>query len=414
MKWRPAQAVILAGGRGTRLSPLTDTRPKPMIEFHSKPFLEYLIELFCDRGVRRVLLLLGYLPEVIQDYFGDGRRWGLHIEYSVTPVEDETGTRLRRAASRLDPVFLLAYADNYWPLPFEEMWNRFSASDVESQVTIYANRDGYTKDNVSVDPEGFVTVYDKGRSLPGLKGVEIGFTFLRREVLNLLPEGNVSFEKTVFPALASRRQMKAFWTEHRYYSVGDFARLGITEEFLARRPTLLVDRDGVLNRKAPRGEYVRTPGEFEWLPGSLEALRLLRDAGYRVIVISNQAGIARGFMTERDLEKVHERMHRDTERAGGKIEAVYTCPHGWDEGCECRKPRPGLLLRAQREFHLDLTRTVFVGDDKRDVEAGRAAGCPTFLVSPETSLNAYVRRHIDSGEIQIKQAKVRTLWNASL
>src|SRR3989338_7749822 len=104
---RPTQAVILAGGRGMRLRPLTDARPKPMIEFHGKPFLEYLVELVQAQGFERILLLLGYLPEAIQGYFDDGHRWGLRIEYAVSAVDDDTGRRLKLAESRIDPVFLL-------------------------------------------------------------------------------------------------------------------------------------------------------------------------------------------------------------------------------------------------------------------------------------------------------------------
>ena len=102
---RPTQAVILAGGRGTRLAPLTDTCPKPMIQFHGKPFLEYLIEMLKEQGFRRILLLLGYLPEVIQEYFGDGSRWGVSIEYSISPVEDDTGLRVKLAQPKIEPVF---------------------------------------------------------------------------------------------------------------------------------------------------------------------------------------------------------------------------------------------------------------------------------------------------------------------
>ena len=102
---RPTQAVILAGGRGTRLRPLTDTRPKPMIEIHGKPFLEYLVEMLRDQGFDRILLLLGYLPEVVQNHFGDGRRWGVTIEYSITAVDDDTGRRVKLAAPRIDECF---------------------------------------------------------------------------------------------------------------------------------------------------------------------------------------------------------------------------------------------------------------------------------------------------------------------
>src|SRR5881628_403667 len=106
---RPKQAVILAGGRGTRLRPLTDSRPKPMVEIHGKPFVEYQIEQLREQGFEKVLLLLGYLPEVVQRHCGDGRRWGMRLEYSVSPVEDESGRRLKRAAPYLDSCFLLLY-----------------------------------------------------------------------------------------------------------------------------------------------------------------------------------------------------------------------------------------------------------------------------------------------------------------
>ncbi len=110
---RPRQAVILAGGRGTRLGAITESIPKPMVPFHGRPFLEYLIEFLRDQGMKKFLLLLGYLPETVREYFGDGRRLGVEIEYSVTPVEDDTGTRLRKAIPKIEPTFLLAYCDNY-------------------------------------------------------------------------------------------------------------------------------------------------------------------------------------------------------------------------------------------------------------------------------------------------------------
>jgi D-glycero-D-manno-heptose 1,7-bisphosphate phosphatase len=127
------------------------------------------------------------------------------------------------------------------------------------------------------------------------------------------------------------------------------------------------------------------------LPGAQEAVRLLTQAGYRVILVSNQAGIGRGIMTEADLQQIHARMRAELEEIGGRIEAVYYCPHDWDAGCECRKPGPGMLLQAQRDFNLDLTRTLFIGDDERDARAADAAGCPSALVTDERSLLDIVR-----------------------
>lgn len=383
---RPTQAVILAGGRGSRLRPLTDTRPKPMIEFHGKPFLAYLIELLRAQGFGRVLLLLGYLPDAIQSYCEDGRRWGIRIEYAVSAVEDDTGRRLKLAASRIDPRFLLLYCDNYWPMPFEAMWNRYLALEVPAMLTVYRNADRYTRDNVRLDDDGYLTAYDKDRTMPHLRGVDIGFGLFHRNVLEWLPDANVCFERVVYPRLVAARGLAAFVTDHRYYSVSSHERLPMTERFLTRTPAVIVDRDGVLNAKPPRAEYVRSWREWTWLPGALEALRLFTEAGYRIIVVSNQAGIARGAMTEADLATIHAHMKADVEAAGGCIEAIYYCPHGWDDGCDCRKPKPGMLYAAQRDGDLDLSRTTVIGDDERDGQAAEAAGCPWIQISPQRSL----------------------------
>jgi histidinol-phosphate phosphatase family protein len=388
---RPTQAVILAGGRGTRLQPLTDTRPKPMIEFHGRPFLEYMVEMLRDQGFERILLLLGYLPDVIRDHFGDGSAFGVEIRYSVTEPDDLTGRRMQVAAPLLDDVFLLAYCDNYWPLRFDDMWRRYTAAGLPCMVTVYDNRDGYSRDNMAVDADSRVRVYDRTRTAQGLAGVEIGYAIVDRTTLDLLPEHDELFEQAVYPPLVERGELLAYVTGHRYYSVGSHERLPLTERFLAREPTIILDRDGTLNERPPRAEYVRTPGDFRWLPGSLDALRLLADAGYRIVVVSNQAGIARGAMTEADLDAVSAKMLADATAAGVEIAALYHCPHGWDEGCECRKPRPGMLLQAQRDFDLDLSRTYFMGDDERDGQAAAAAGCPFAFVSEDAPLLAHVR-----------------------
>jgi len=383
---RPTQAVILAGGRGERLRPLTDIRPKPMIEIHGRPFLEYQLAMLREQGFERVVLLLGYLPESVLDYFGDGSRCGLQIDYSVTPVEDETGRRIKRAERLLDPTFLLLYCDNYWPMRMDGMWERFQESGAPAMLTVYRNADGYTKNTLRVNTEGFIAVYDKQRRAPDLQGVEISYGIFHKELLSMLPDENVSFEETLYPVLAERRQLAAYVTNHRYYSVGSVQRLPLTEMFLARRPAAILDRDGVLNRKPPRAQYVRRWEEFEWLPGAREALKQLRDAGFRVVIVSNQAGVARGAMTEAELLEIHRRLVREATLAGGRIDAIYYCPHNWDAGCECRKPKPGMLFQAQRDFSLDLSRTPFIGDDERDAQAADAAGCPYRLVSEQTSL----------------------------
>jgi D-glycero-D-manno-heptose 1,7-bisphosphate phosphatase len=376
------------------MRPLTDLRPKPMIEIHGMPFLEHQILMLREQGFQRVLLLLGYLPEVVRDYFGDGRKWGIEIDYSITAVEDNTGRRIKLAEPKLADCFLLVYCDNYWPMQMDRMWRRFVEVGAPAMLTVYANKDNYTKHTLKVDEAGFVTVYDKTHKRTDLQGTEISFSIFRKELVGLLPDTNVSLEETLFPALIQGRQLAAYVTQHRYYSIGDTPRLPITEAFLARRPAIILDRDGVLNAKPPRANYVRTWEEFKWLPGAKESLRALNQAGFRIIVVSNQAGVNRGAMTEADLLEIHRRMVKETELAGGRIDAIYYCPHDWDEGCECRKPKPGMLFQAQRDFTLDLSRILFIGDDERDAQAADAAGCLSALVSDQRPLTAVINEVI--------------------
>lgn len=398
MPARPEQAVILAGGRGTRLRPLTYNTPKPMIKFHGRPFLEYLLELLKEQGFKRVLLLLGYLPASITNHFRNGERFGIDIEYDITDVNNDTGERLRLAVDKIEPNFLLMYCDNYWPLDFQLMWEQYVNAGKEALVTVYNNADGYSRDNIKLNSEGDVVIYDKSRSMEDLKGVDIGFLICRRSIIDLIPrDGNPSFEASVYPQLVTNHELAAFVTAHRYYSVGSHVRLPLTKAFLARKKTILIDRDGTLNVKMPPGEYVCSLDQWKWIPGALDALRMFNEAGYQVIIITNQPGIVRNKLTEATLETIHRKMISDAENAGGRIDAIYHCPHDRDAGCACRKPAPGLLFQAQREFDLDLSRLTYIGDDERDGEAAAAAGMAWLQVSDNYSVldaaNSYLAQN---------------------
>ncbi len=144
--------------------------------------------------------------------------------------------------------------------------------------------------------------------------------------------------------------------------------------------TVFLDRDGVINRDS--ADYVKSWGEFEFLPGSLEALARLAKAGLRVIVITNQSAVNRGMVTLKGLEDIHRRMRRAVAAAGGRLDDIFFCPHRPDENCACRKPAPGMIRAAARKYGLDLSRSAMVGDSARDVACGVNAGCGrTVLVT---------------------------------
>ena len=189
------QAVILAGGVGARLRPLTYTTPKPMVLVNNRPFLEYLIGLLKQNGISEVVLLLGYLHEKIVNYFGDGSNFGINIKYSIGDVSFETGKRIKDAEDLIQDQFLLMCCDNYWPLDLERLMAFHNNNQTAVTVTVYTNKDGITRNNMYVDENGCVVKCDKSRTDKNLNGVEIGFFILDKKVLELMPDDNFSFEK---------------------------------------------------------------------------------------------------------------------------------------------------------------------------------------------------------------------------
>ncbi|HEX8931615.1 MAG TPA: HAD family hydrolase [Patescibacteria group bacterium] len=149
---------------------------------------------------------------------------------------------------------------------------------------------------------------------------------------------------------------------------------------------IFLDRDGVINKKPPQAHYVTKWNEFIFLPGALEGLQFLTQNGYDIFIVTNQPGIARGVMTEKDMQEINERFLTRCKEEGITIKKIYYCPHGWDDGCACRKPRPGMLFQAAKDFKFDVTQALFIGDDPRDKEAGDAAGCTTILIEPDGNL----------------------------
>lgn len=226
------QVAILAGGLGTRLHPLTQSVPKPMVPIRGRPFLEYQINLVRRYGFTRILLLVGYLAEVIEQYFHDGQPWGVTITYSVEPSPLGTAGALKLAEKELEDQFLLLNGDTYLPVDYADIAQRLSAWRGLGLMAAYANPDGIAPNNLALSTDGCVLSYDKFHD-SGQTHVDAGVYGFRKRVLDLIELGMVrGLEEHILPGLAQRGELLAYPVRERYYDIGTFERLGLAEQVL--------------------------------------------------------------------------------------------------------------------------------------------------------------------------------------
>jgi NDP-sugar pyrophosphorylase family protein len=229
------QAVILAGGLGTRLLPLTEVIPKPMVQVGGVPYLRHQLQLLADQEIRDIVLLTGYLGEQIESYFGDGASLNLRISYSRELSPLGTGGALRQARGLLQDSFLLIYGDSYLPIRYADAMERLAESGAEGLVVVYDNRlaDTSVKNNIELDDDGYVSRYEKD-SPDRLSFVEAGVLAFRRSVVDRMPEAAiVSLEKEIFPRLIEAKQLAALVTTERFYDIGTPDRLAAIEALFA-------------------------------------------------------------------------------------------------------------------------------------------------------------------------------------
>ena len=374
-----SQAVILCGGRGERLRPLTDEMPKPMVSVNGRPFLQYLLEQLAENGISRFVLLTGYLGEKIVEYFGDGSFWGWSISYSNGPVEWSTTKRIHEALDQIDEQFLLLYSDNFAQLRLSELAR--VKNDRNSAITLSVVRK--FPGNIQLDANSSVAKYDSSRSESSADFVEIGYSLISKsKIIACLDEHIHENFSSVIQSLTEDQQVSAVQVKTGYMSISDPLRLSRTEAFLKQHKILLLDRDGTLNVKPQRGEYVNSIDEFNWIESSRDALRTLGEKGFSFIIISNQAGVATGATKLEDLNKINEFIRAEFLSLGLRLLEIYVCTDHWNSESEFRKPNPGMFLAAAIDHKFRLDHSIYVGDDIRDAVAAKNAGCKCVLVSP--------------------------------
>lgn len=347
--------------------PLTRHCPKPMVKVNGIPFLQVLLDELPAYGIERVLLLTGYLAGQIEDYFGS-QYGSLQIDYSRLPESADTGERVWAARALIDEQFMLMYSDNYSRFSFNRHLENASP-DAALHLLVHPKSPGNL-----VLSGGRVIRYDGSRKDPEARYVELGFMLVDWQQLTPHISASTRNFNEVIVDTIRHGKASATITQPAYFSISDPDRLNLLARYLTPRKVILIDRDGTINQKAPRGEYIYRWEDFTFIDDTVTAMKRLAAQGFEFIVITNQAGIGRGLYQREDVDRLHDRMTTELAGQGVTVSAVYLCPHHWNAQCDCRKPSPGMFLRCEREHQLDLRHVIYIGDDPRDMQAAKNAG----------------------------------------
>ena len=393
-------AVILAGGKGTRLKSICDDRPKPMFPVAGKPVLLHQVEALKRVGIRDFVFVLGYRAEQIIAFFEDGKKWDVHISYVV---EDEPrGTAGSLFDLNLTGDFLLCNGDLIFDFSLQRMLEFHKYKNALGTLFAHPNNHPNSSTLLSVDDNscicGFSPVGNHPRYYENI--CSAGIYLLSPKLLSLCSKrGFVRLDQDVLAPAANTKRLFAYMSTEYVHDMGTPEQLASVEIALKRgivnrrnleceQRAVFLDRDGTINKY--KG-FIVSPDEIELLPGVTAAIKRINESGYLAIMVTNQPVVARGACSMQQLRLIHNKIETLLGNEGAYLDAIYVCPHHPDRGfpgenpvykikCECRKPAPGLLLQAAEAFHIDLSASYMVGDTQRDVQTAKNAGCKPVLL----------------------------------
>lgn len=412
------KVVIMAGGRGTRISELFPDVPKPLIPIDGVPVLKREICSLREQGFVDYIFTVSHMADKIIDYFGDGKKLGVHIEYFVEKEPLGNAGALFKMRDKLDGDFLLLNADSVFDVDF----NRFVKYHHEhgGLVTLFTHPNSHPYDSglIIADKDGSVQQWlakEDARPQWYQNRVNAGLHVINASVLDRVDidvntigteingkKVKVDLDRQILKPLCGTGKMfcydspeyvKDMGTPERFNGVcADFGHGAISAKNLKnKQKAIFLDRDGTINKYVG---FLRDIDQFELLPGVAEAIKRINASGYLAIVVTNQPVIARGEVTFDQLQEIHNKMETLLGQEGAYLDGIYFCPHHPDKGfdgevpelkidCDCRKPKPGMLIKASKDFDIDLSQSWMVGDGKDDIKAGQNAGCHTALIGTE-------------------------------
>lgn len=421
------KTVIMAGGRGTRISDLFPDIPKPLIPISTispktgekieKPVLQWEIESLVSQGFIEIILTVSHMADKIQAYFGDGQQFGAKITYFVeeTPLGN-AGALFKMREELGDEPFLLLNADAVFEIDFNRMVEFHKAKGAAVTLFTHPNSHPYDSGLIVAEPDGSVEhwltkedarpEYYKNRVNAGLHVIDpavLDMTGIDSDIIGTTGDDGktikVDLDRQILKPLCGQHTMycydspeyvKDMGTPERYNQVcRDFESGTVTAKNLSNpQKAIFLDRDGTINKYVG---FLREVDQFELLPDVAEAIKLINSSGYLAVVCTNQPVIARGEVTTSQLSDIHNKMETELGKSGAYIDGLYYCPHHPHKGypgevedlkidCDCRKPKPGMLIQASKDYNIDLTESWMIGDGENDVKCGQNAGCHTVLI----------------------------------
>jgi D,D-heptose 1,7-bisphosphate phosphatase len=385
------QAVFLVGGLGTRLGSRTQAMPKPCLPIAGRPFISYLIETAVRHGLTDIILIAGFRADIVEEQFGAASpaaaalaRKGVKITIVAEPAPAGTGGALTGVRDRLDQTFLLANGDSFFDFNWFDLLTVPAAENWEVRLALKHVPDGSRYGQVALAGSRITAFGGAGQLGPGV--VNGGVYLMRRSVVDRIGTVPCSLERDIFPDLAAQGHLYGRAYDRFFIDIGiptDFERADAIMADIWRRPAAFLDRDGVLN--VDHG-YVHRPDQITWIPGAKEAVKKLNDLGYFVFVITNQAGVARGYYSEDDVRALHNWMAEALQPAGAHVDCFEYCPYHPQGTVERyrgasprRKPAPGMLLDCLANWPVRKDRSFMIGDKEIDLEAAAAAGVAGHL-----------------------------------
>lgn len=416
------QVVVLMGGLGTRLKEYTRECPKPLVEVEGRPFFDYSLKLLMHHGFKKFLFLIGYRAEMIEEYYGDGSSLGISISYCYDGKELlGTGGAVRRAYDLLENDFLLMYGDSFMDIDYEETLYRYfegKSRGMMALMTVLKNGNRFDKSNVIMDGSE-IFLYDKFNTDDRMDYIDYGvcvydkklFTDEYLEGILVIPKigdtndagmVNVKFDIALIQnRLSMDKKIAAHIVTKRFYEIGSPGALEEFRKYVKHRfneahPAVFLDRDGVLNEivfndDIEQMDSPQKPEQFKVFPEAADAIRRIKGKGYYVFIATNQPGAAKGKCKLKTLYDINTMFVEQLTEEGADIDGVFMCPHYPKKSentkeefliktCDCRKPKPGLMLKPKDIYNIDYDNSYMVGDSFTDIVAGQAAGLKTIFL----------------------------------